>query len=165
MDKVQKNLTICGLCLIVFGFVYGLGYTFWVEHKALLELKDAYSTTFLELTRDIRNNALDNGLLASVEEVGERSVHYRRAIGAHTHAINLGLLMILLGVLFPFAMSGTAKGRWVPYLFVAGTFVYPTGLALQAFGLVIAGEVFAILGSGSIVASIAVILIALLFRK
>lgn len=165
MEKLQRNLVICGLCLIVSGFVYGLGYTILVEHRALLELKDAYGSAFVEFTQGMEASKTGEGILDSFDEIKESSVRYRRAIGAHTHAINLGLLVILLGTIFSFALGKTKKGRWVALLFITGAFTYPTGLALQALGLVWAGEVFAVLGSGAVVASLAILLAALFIVK
>lgn len=165
MDKLQRHFIISGLCLIVLGFVYGFGYTILVDHEALLVLKDNFGSVFVQLAQSMQEKNAGAEIIGSLEELSRTSVHYRRAIGAHTHAINLGLLVILFSVIFAFAYGKTGKGRSMALLFVLGAFAYPLGLALQAVGLVLLGELFAVLGSGAVVCCVAVLLLVLFFAK
>lgn len=163
MDNLQKKFVVTGIGLIALGFVYGFGYTLIVDHAALLVLKDNFGSVFVQVAQEIESGAVTTGAVGNLDHLLDSSVRYRRAIGAHTHAINLGLLIILFGFLF--ALVEGKKGRFSAVLFAFGAFFYPFGLALQAMGWVLAGEFFSVLGSGSVIFGVGILLQSLFLDK
>ena len=63
----------------------------------------------------------------SIDSVNARSVKYQRAIGAHTHAIYLGLVIIILGLLLNFALGNSRYKSYIAISLGAGAAIYPTG--------------------------------------
>lgn len=160
--KGQQPILIFGLGIVVAGFVYGFAYNFGVDHTPLLKMKEApYETTFLQLAQGIDSEEAA-ALPDALNQIKEKTVSYTRAIGAHTHAIYLGVLVVVLGVLYPLVRRSAGWLRQVVRLFIAGACIYPTGLTLQVFGYVLAGEALAVIGSGSVIFSLALICMQLL---
>ncbi len=77
-----------------------------------------------------------------------------------THSINMGVLLILVGLLVP--LLARAEGSGMPLLagFVVAACLYPAGLLLIALKLTFVGEIVAALGAG-----LAIAVFALLFLK
>lgn len=161
IEQLQRRLITFGLIFISVGFIYGVAYNFYVNRDALLQLKDDYMPAFSQLTEEIISQADGSRALVEIGQTNIRSTQYKRAIGAHAHAINLGLLLILVGMVFSFVMQNSKKARLVAYLLVFGISVYPLGLALQAAGLKLLGEGFALFGATSVVIGFALLLKAL----
>jgi hypothetical protein len=73
----------------------------------------------------------------------------------HGHCINLGILLILLGLLLPAA--GEVRGPRTALLpaLAASAFVYPLGLFLQYLTFKAAGEIVSALGAIGVIAACA----------
>lgn len=164
MDRIQRRVVVGGLILILAGFIYGGVYTVLVDRTSLLQIKDSYSSVFLIVAeKSEAKNAAD--ILLQLGQLQDLRVRYTRAIGAHVHAINLGLVVILAGLLLPLTRLTPDKGRWLATLFLGGGAIYPIGLSLQAGGYLFVGEVFAVLGSGSMVVATGLFLLSLLLVR
>jgi FtsH-binding integral membrane protein len=103
--------------------------------------------------------------LNSIDSVNARSVEYQRAIGAHTHAIYLGLVIIVLGLVLNFALGNSRYKSHIAISLGAGAVIYPLGLALQASGNIRAGEGLALLGSVAVIGCMGVIVLKLLGKN
>lgn len=166
MESLQRRLIICGVSLILVGLLFGIGFSFVSDHTSVMKLKDWYQPAFVGLSEDlVSKTGGESRRLEMIESISERATDYRRAVGAHAHAINLGLVMIILGLIFAFTFSDNKHARWVARMLALGGCVYPAGLALQAFGLIFLGEAFALVGAGLVLAGLGSILLALMFRK
>ena len=160
MEKIQLRLVILGLAFILTGFLYGMVHTISVEHEPRLSLKDNYTVAFAGIA-DSKAEASDS-TFSYIEDMNRRSVEYQRAIGAHAHAIYLGVLIIVFAFLLNIALSEFRYKKQVAVALELGVVTYPLGLALQASGLILAGEALALLGSVTVVACTALVLMMLL---
>jgi hypothetical protein len=147
----SRRFIVAGLVLIAAGFVFGLLFSLSVDHEARLVAHDAYRPVFELIARD--GSGAD---WQPVEEaVSTRSVAHRRAADVHGHCINLGILLILLGLLLPAA--GEVRGPRTALLpaLAASAFVYPLGLFLQYLTFKAAGEIVSALGAIGVIAACA----------
>lgn len=158
MQELQVRLILAGLLIILVGFFYGLVYVFVVNHDPLLQLKDNYEPAFTQLTQQLKSEQIDKNILDTVDTISEKSTRFRRAIGAHTHSINLGLLLILLALLFNTAFANSTYKSYIATFMGLGVISYPLGLGLQAAGLILIGEGFALLGAVVVITCIALFL-------
>ena len=81
------------------------------------------------------------------------SIEQRRAAAVHTHTINVGLLMILVGIFLPLLTQPGALHARQPAAMVVSGVLYCTGLVLQYGGAVLAGEILAGVGAVSLIAT------------
>ena len=162
MEKLQLRLVITGLILILIGFLYGMVHIIAVDHAPRLQLREDYKVAFSQIADRGLDDRTYKSTLNSIESVNNRSVEYQRAIGAHTHAIYLGLMIIILGLVLNFALGDSRYKSHIVISLGAGAVIYPLGLALQASGMILAGEVFALLGSLAVIGSIGLIVVKLL---
>ena len=155
MDRYQKPVVIAGLALIIGGLLFGLVFAYVVDHQARLVTADAYQPVFELLGQ---NTATDWRALQ--EKINAQSLTHASAITFHAHSINMGVLLILIGLLVP--LLARAEGSGMPLLagFVVAACLYPAGLLLIALKLTFVGEVVAALGAG-----LAIAVFALLFLK
>jgi len=155
MDRYQKPVVIAGLALIVGGLLFGLAFAYFVDHQARLVAADAYQPVF-ELLGE--NSTTDwRGLQ---EKINAQSLTHASAINFHAHSINMGVLLILVGLLVP--LLGRVQGSGAALLvgFVVAACLYPAGLLLIALNFTAVGEIVAALG-----ALLAIAVFALLFLK
>ncbi len=165
MEKIQLRLVITGLILILVGFLYGMVHTIAVDHAPRLQLREDYKVAFTQAADKGLDDLAFRSTLNSIDSVNNRSVKYQRAIGAHTHAIYLGLMIIILGLLFNFALTNFPYKAQTAIALGAGVIAYPMGLGLQASGFILAGEVFALLGSVTVITCMGLILFRLLGKN
>lgn len=163
MEKLQLRLVIGGLVIILLGFLYGMAHTLSVDHTPRMSLRDDYESGFAELADRGLDQQSVRSTLQHIETVNTSSIKYQRAIGAHTHAIYLGMLVIILGLFFNRILAGSRHSTLLAAMLGAGVVIYPLGLAAQAAGFILLGEGLALLGSLMIIASI-MVLIGALFR-
>ena len=143
MTGRSKLLVVTGLALILGGFLFGFGFSYAVDHQARLVAYDDYQPVFELIGRE--GTAADWQDLQS--RINGRSVAHRRAADVHTHSVNMGILLILLGLLSPvLAKRESSRDRWLLGLVAAGC-IYPAGLLLQFVGLTRAGEIVAAAGA------------------
>lgn len=158
MESLQRHLVVCGVGLILAGLVYGHAYSLISNHTALLTIKDDYQAIYVDVSQAVDKNASESDILDDINIVNAKSTRYRRAVGAHAHAINLGLLITIVGLIFSFALAGSRHASKIAYGFLTGCICYPVGLALQAMGQVVAGEAFALLGASLVLACLSITL-------
>lgn len=151
MNGPSRLLLLAGLLLILAGFLFGIGFSLAVDHQARLVAYDDYGPVFASLgDAEVAPNEVDAG-------ADQRSVAHRRAMDVHTHSVNLGILLLLIGVLSPLLSSaGTARPRGLLWL-AGAAWLYPAGLLLQFLGSVRAGEIVAAIGAAVIIVAFAVI--------
>lgn len=164
VEYIQRRTIVIGLVLIIIGFLYGFGYSYLVNHESLLQRRDAYEPVFIHLAQDF-DTTKESEVLDSLNQISQQNVAYIRAVGAHTHAINLGLLVIFVGLLLAVAFDNYEKARWLVISLLGGACAYPAGLALQSAGFVVAGEVFALLGSAAVVIALGLFFCALFLKS
>lgn len=165
MEKFQLRLIITGLALILIGFLYGMVHTLAVDHAPRLQLREDYKVAFSQAAEKGLDERTSHSTMTSIASVNARSVEYQRAIGAHTHAIYLGLMIIVLGLLVNFVLGNSPYKSYVGISLGAGAVIYPLGLALQASGVKLLGESLALLGSVAIIACIGLVVLKLLTKN
>ena len=148
MESKQKLMLYLGLILILSGLLFGLWFTYSVDHNTNITTKDSYEEVFLMLAE--KNPQWE----PLVDKINLQSEINRRAIDTHTHSINMGLLAILIALLYPFF-----RGSKLPLSigFVLAAWIYPIGMAMQMLQWKFAGEIVAALGAGAAVVIFAII--------
>lgn len=147
MNRISRWLLLSGLLLVLAGIVFGAGFGIAVDHEPRLAAFDDYGEVFsrlgeAEATRQEIDAAIDR-----------RSVAHRRFAGVHTHSVNVGILLLLLGIVSPvLGSAGAPRPRGIVVLAVAA-WIYPAGLLLQFLGLRLAGEIVAATGAVAIIAA------------
>ena len=153
MGRLQKQVVVTGLLLIAAGFLFGLVMTFAADHQTRLLVNDSYSEVFVLLSRDGSSNESK----AIQDEADRKALSYSRAVGFHTHSINMGILVILGGLLLPLVGAHGRRRTLTIYGFVFAACLYPIGLLLTLFGLELVGEIAAAAGAILAIATFAVI--------
>lgn len=160
MTSWGRRFVLSGLVLIAAGFLFALVFTLSLDHEARLVAHDAYRPVF-ELIAGQGESAEWQPL---EEAISARSKAHRRAVDVHGHAINMGVLLVLIGLLMPL-MSETAGRHAAPLAaLIASAFLYPLGLMLQLFRFVTAGEILAAIGAIGAIGALAVLFLALVRR-
>jgi len=86
------------------------------------------------------------------DEISRNSVLHRRAADVHGHSVNMGILVMLVGLLAPLVTRNTGAADYRLLLAMAVTsVVYPGGLFLQFLGLNPAGELVSAIGAAGAV--------------
>lgn len=148
MNNRHQRLTLVGLLLILAGFVFALLFGWSVGHQSRLVAHDAYQPVFEEIAA--RGGS---GKWREFEEqITSSSITHRRAADVHGHSINMGILLIMIGLFAPLA---SGAGERLLTGMAAAAVTYPAGLFLQFLGLELAGEVVAAIGAAGAVAVLA----------
>lgn len=148
MKDWHQRLTIVGLLLILAGFAFALLFSWSVGHQPRLVAHDAYQPVFEAIAGGGEWRELE-------EEITASSVTHRRAADVHGHSINMGILLILIGLFAPLASANGDRDYRLLAGMAAAAVVYPAGLFLQFLGLKLAGEVVSAIGAASAVAVLA----------
>ncbi len=165
MESLQRRLVVCGVGLILVGLVYGHAYSLISNHTALLTIKDDYQAIFVDVTQAVDKNDNEAFSLNDIDEVNSNSTRYRRAVGAHAHAINLVLLITIIGLIFSFVLAENKHACKIGYGLLVGSICYPTGLALQATGQIFAGEALALTGACLVLGCLSITLFIALLKS
>src|SRR5438270_2093312 len=122
----QRALLSGGTGLILLGFLYGA----WFSAVDLYPQEKRELGIFHDLVD--RAAAADNsGIAQSVSEYGGAAAAHAVAIAAHSHAIEFGLLAMLLSFMQPYVFLREAwKRRWVVVL-LAGGLLLPVFVLLE----------------------------------
>ena len=156
MNPLSRNLMLAGLALAVAGLVFALGVSYYVDHEARLVAYDAYRSTFEAVMRDAGSTTWQQELA----QANQTSLTHRRAAAVHTHSVNMGILLILLGLLTPLLGRLAKPSPWLLWTMMGAAWVYPSGLLLKFAGLIAWGEALAALG-----AALAIVAVIWLFRQ
>jgi hypothetical protein len=154
MTVGNRRLIVTGLALILGGFLFSLAFSLSVDHQARLVAHEAYQPVFEEIVNDISNE--DRRSLAA--GITKTSVAHRRAADVHGHSINMGILLILIGLLTPLLAArnaGTGSNNRLIIVLALSAVVYPAGLLLQYLTFTVAGEIVAALGAAAAILSLA----------
>lgn len=151
MSYGSRLLCLAGLALVLAGLLFGLGFSFVTDHEPRLVAFDAYQPVFETIAR--RGDATDWQAVQAA--INARSVSHRRATDVHTHGMNLGVVLILLGLLAPVLRRFDTEHRRLLLGLVAAAWVYPCGLLLQFLGLQRVGEGVAALGAALVILAFA----------
>jgi hypothetical protein len=151
----QRRMILAGLLLILAGFVFGLCFSSSVGHEARLVAHDSYQPVFEAIADDGSQaewRALERGIT-------ERSIAHRRAADTHGHSVNMGILLILVGLLAPLFAERAGAHRPLLLVLAVSAVVYPIGLSLQFFRLTTAGEIVSAAGAIGAIAALGALLI------
>lgn len=155
MTSWTLRIAVTGLSLILAGFLFGLAFSWAVDHEARLVAHDAYRPVF----EQIANSGNGDAWPAMERRISERSVAHRRAADTHGHSVNMGILLVLFGLLAPiFADRSGSNGRLLLLLGISAV-VYPIGLSLQFFMLTLVGEIVSAAGAIGAIAALVALLI------
>lgn len=155
MTPSPLRMIITGLSLTLAGLLFGLGFSWSVEHEARLVAHDAYQPVFVQ----IGGNGDGDGWRARAREITKRSVAHRRAADTHGHGVNMGILLILVGLLTPLFADQSSINRRLLLLLGVSAVVYPIGLFLQFFAFTLAGEIVSAAGATGTIAALAALLV------
>ena len=87
--------------------------------------------------------------------------NFQNRVGAHSHALNLALLMLILGLMRPFlGLPEKTKGIFA-YVLVAGTLIMPMGILVDVVN-VAAGTSMMIIGGTLTIISLIVTLVGVI---
>ncbi len=150
MNPISRLVMLAGLALVVAGLAFALGVSYFVDHEARLVAYDAYQPTFEAVMQD----AIDSKWQAELAQANRISVAHRRAADVHTHSVNMGILLILIGLLMPLLSRLKKQSPWVLWAMISSAWIYPLGLLLQFAGLTQVGEALAALGAALAIAAL-----------
>jgi hypothetical protein len=151
MSSARKLLFVGGLCLAVFGMLYGLHYAVFVEHQTLDRMGASLAQAFASASQRDTVAAHD-----AIDSYASTKYDYVRQVDVHSHWIGLGMLLIVLGAVFDgVALSGRMK-TWLAAALVTGSFVFPMGVMLQtvSHGAAVYASSLAIFGSVIVTAAL-----------
>ena len=150
MNRVSQICVFAGLTLGVLGLAFGLVFNYAVDHEARLVEYDAYRTTFEAI--------MEEGGTQWEERAADTTAHamtHRRAAGVHTHAINMGVVLLLSGLLVPLLARGDPRrSRLAVWGLIGAAWIYPLGLLVQFAGLTRAGQTLAGVGAALAIAAL-----------
>ncbi len=149
----QKWLILGGLLLALLGLVYGLVYTYIVDHQTLPRLREHYRGAFV---------AAAEGDAAQVESELEegQAMNYRyvRAIDVHTHWLKMASVAILLGLILPLVQWNRKARRALAVVFLAGGLIFPLGVFAQIVSDSVVPQAVAAGGAALAIVSVAGVL-------
>jgi hypothetical protein len=151
MTGWHRRFVIVGLILILGGFIFSLIFSWSVDHQARLVAHDAYQPVFEQIAR----NGGDDSWRILEEEISRVSIAHRRAADVHGHSINMGILLILLGLLAPLVNQADSGNNRILLSLVLSSVVYPAGLVLQFLTLTVAGEAVSVIGAAGAILALA----------
>jgi hypothetical protein len=151
MTGWHRRFVIVGLILILGGFIFSLIFSWSVDHQARLVAHDAYQPVFEQIAR----NGGDDSWRILEEEISRVSIAHRRAADVHGHSINMGILLILLGLLAPLVNQADSGNNRILLSLVLSSVVYPAGLVLQFLTLTVAGEAVSAIGAAGAILALA----------
>ncbi|MEX2124807.1 MAG: hypothetical protein WD795_13010 [Woeseia sp.] len=154
MTRWSRRLIGVGLLLILAGFVFALLFGWSTGHQARLVAHDAYQPLFEQIAG---TGGGDGEWRAVEEEISRNSITQRRAADVHGHSINMGILLILIGLLSSVVNRNGGIDNRLLFSLAVTAVVYPAGLFLQFLGLKLAGEVVSAIGAAGAVATLAVL--------
>lgn len=150
MNPISRLVMLAGLALVVAGLAFALGVSYFVDHEARLVAYDAYQPTFETVMQD----TIDSEWQAELAQANRISVTHRRAADVHTHSVNMGMLLILIGLLAPLLSRVKKQSTRVLWVMISSAWIYPLGLLLQFAGLTQVGEAVAALGAALAIAAL-----------
>lgn len=149
MRSWHTRLVATGLLLILAGFAFALLFGWSVGHQARLVAHDAYRPVFEQLAggdgSEVEWRELE-------KRISRHSVTHRRAADVHGHSINMGILLILIGLFAPLVGNGGSRALFV---LTAAAVIYPVGLFLQFLGVHRIAEMISATGAAGVVAALA----------
>lgn len=158
MNRWSQRLIGLGLLLILAGFVFALLFSWSTGHETRLAAHDAYQPVFEWIAGAGAGSAewreLEN-------EISRNSVAQRRAADVHGHSVNMGILLILIGLLSALVSRDGGLDSRLLAAIAAAAVIYPAGLLLQFFELRLAGEAVAAVGGAGALAALAALYVRL----
>ncbi|MBI4306881.1 MAG: hypothetical protein HY678_11235 [Chloroflexi bacterium] len=142
-SAAQQGLFISAVALMLFGMVFGLAINYAADHRARLALNEAYDPVFALLSEGADAEAVN----MRHSRISGTSLRHSRAMDFHTHSINMGILVLLAGLLYPMIPARRAIDAWAITGLAIAAWLYPGGLLLQFFGMRLAGEILAAAGA------------------
>jgi hypothetical protein len=149
MSGSRRILLTGGIALAVFGMAYGMWYAIFAEHQAQEEIGASLSTAFSGAAR--RDSEQSEAALLRYKE---SKYVYDRQVDVHSHWIGLAMVLIVLGLCFNQVSFSEKLKVWIAVALLAGAWVFPLGVLLQAYGQGPLPRILAISGSALEIASL-----------
>lgn len=156
MSRISRIFMLSGLLLATVSLVFALVNSYWLDHKSRLAEYDAYQPVL----QSIVDGAAPAQWQASLEDINHHSRLHRKASVFHTHAIKMGILLMLVGLFLPLLGESRKHPGLLVWSFLGFACLYPAGLFLQYLGLILTGQVFAAAS-----ALLAIFTLGLLYRS
>jgi hypothetical protein len=152
VNPSRRILIFGGLALAAMGMTYGLHYALFVEHQTLdgmgSSLADAFASAAARKMPEAQR---------AVTDFAATKYDYVRQVDVHSHWIGLAMLMILLGVAFDQVAWSERFRRLLAWGMLLGSALFPLGVMFQTSDHGFWPRGLAILGSGLVMASLALI--------
>jgi hypothetical protein len=149
MSHSRRILLAGGIALAVFGMAYGMWYAIFAEHQALEEIGVSLSTAF---SGAAQRDAAQSG--AALLRYKKSKYVYDRQVDVHSHWIGLAMVLIVLGLCFNQVSFSEELKIWIAVALLAGAWVFPLGVLLQAYSHGALPRILAISGSALEIASL-----------
>jgi len=156
VNKIARITVVCGVALAVASLVFALINNYVLDHQARLVEYDAYQPVL----QSIVDGAETEQWQESLQEINQHSALHRKASVFHTHAIKMGILLMLVGLFLPLLGESRNQPVLLVRSFLGFACLYPAGLLLQYLGLVLPGQILAAIG-----ALLAICTLGLLYRS
>ena len=101
MRASRKLLVIGGLLLSIWGMSYGLYYALLIEHQTLETIGSSLATSFASASQRKMEASRVN-----LESYTLARFDYARQVDVHSHWIELGMILMSLGVIFNRVLFG-----------------------------------------------------------
>lgn len=150
MNPLSRNVILGGLALVVTGLAFALVVSYFLDHEARLVAYDAYRPAFTAVAHDQGDSVWQEELALA----NQASLTHRRAAAVHTHSVNMGILLILIGLLTPLLGRLGKQPPWLLWAIIGSAWMYPSGLLLKFAGLIGWGEALAGVGATLAIAGI-----------
>jgi hypothetical protein len=149
MSRSSRILLTGGIALAVFGMAYGMWYAIFAEHQALEQIGVSLSTAFSGAAQ--RDPTLSG---TALQRYKESKYVYDRQVDVHSHWIGLAMVLIVVGLCFNQVSFSEKLKIWIAVALLAGAWVFPLGVLLQAHSHGALPRTLAISGSALEIASL-----------
>ncbi len=150
MNASRKLLLACGLALAIWSMSYGLWYAVFAEHQDLEKMGGSVAAAFVHATERKIPEAQ-----AALDAYAETRFSYVRSVDVHSHWGGLALLLIILGAIFDHVGFEERKRLYLAATLVAGSVIFPLGVALEVANRGMMPKAIAVLGVGMLTVALA----------
>lgn len=156
LTRPQRWLLVGGFLVVLLGLVYGLVYTFLVDHQTLPRLREPYRALFVAAAeKDV------GGLESALAAAQAQNYEYVRAIDVHTHLIKMASLAIMIGLIFSVVQWDERQRYALAVLFLSSAVIFPLGVFAEIFSRSLIPQVVAAGGALLAIVSLGLILVGL----
>jgi len=151
MRSGRRILILGGIALALWGMAYGFWYAVFAEHQALDGIGASLTTAFTGAAERQPERAQ-----AALTQYRETKYVYDRQVDVHSHWIGLAVLLVVLGLALDHVALPEGTKHMLALGALAGAVLFPLGVLLQTVDHSTGPRALAIVGSGLLVAAMAI---------